>query len=240
MEKFPHFIFKERSSLNIGLYITEKSSYKGAARDITYTSVPGRSGDLITDNGRYGNVTIPYKLALLNTTDREFSELARSIKGWLSSESGYFRLWDSYDNLYFRLASYSGEVDIEQELRELGSLDISFNCKPFKYSFEGEKVITFTAAGSLHNAEAFSSLPYMKITGSGNITLYINNEAFVFTDVDEYIELDSEMMNACKGISPQNNKMSSSGFPKLTPGENNISFTGAVEKIEIVPRWCSL
>lgn len=240
MNGFPYLIFKERSSLDFGLYVTEKGSYKGASRDITYTSVPGRSGDLITDNGRYKNISIPYKMALLNTTGRGFEEIAHQIKGWLLAEAGYFRLWDSYDSKYFRLASFSEEADIEQELRDLGSLALTFDCKPFKYSIEGQKAVTFTAAGDLYNVEFFASLPYIKITGAGAVTLYINNEAFSFSDIDGYIELDSEIMNAYKGISPQNDKMTSSAFPSLAPGKNSISWTGTVEKVEIVPRWCCL
>lgn len=240
MNGFPYLIFKERSSLDFGLYVTEKGSYKGASRDITYTSVPGRSGDLITDNGRYKNISIPYKMALLNATEREFAEIAHQIKGWLLAEAGYFRLWDSYDSKYFRLASFSEEADIEQELRDLGSLALTFDCKPFKYSIEGQKAVTFTAAGDLYNAEFFASLPYIKITGAGAVTLYINNEAFSFSDIGGYIELDSEIMNTYKGISPQNDKMTSSAFPSLAPGRNSISWVGAVEKVEIVPRWCCL
>lgn len=240
MNGFPYLIFKERSSLDFGLYVTDKGSYKGASRDITYTSVPGRSGDLITDNGRYKNISIPYKMALLNATEREFAEIAHQIKGWLLAEAGYFRLWDSYDSKYFRLASFSEEADIEQELRDLGSLALTFDCKPFKYSIEGQKAVTFTAAGDLYNAEFFASLPYIKITGAGAVTLYINNEAFSFSEIDGYIELDSEIMNAYKGISPQNDKMTSSAFPSLAPGKNSISWAGAVEKVEIVPRWCCL
>jgi len=117
MEKLPFLMFREHSSLEYALLISEKSSYKGAARDVTYTSVPGRSGDLLTDNGRYKNITIPYKLSLLNTTDRSFAVLAHQIKGWLLSEAGYFRLWDSYDGKYFRRASYNDEADIEQVKR---------------------------------------------------------------------------------------------------------------------------
>ena len=139
MEKLPFLMFKGQCSLDFGLLIAEKGSYKGAQRDITYTSVAGRSGDLITDNGRYKNINIPYKLSLLNTTEREFVEITHQIKGWLLAEQGYFPLWDSYDARYYRLASYSDEVDIEQELRDLGSLSLTFNCKPFKYSFEAHK-----------------------------------------------------------------------------------------------------
>ena len=41
MEKLPFLMFREHSSLEYALLISEKSSYKGAARDVTYTSVPG-------------------------------------------------------------------------------------------------------------------------------------------------------------------------------------------------------
>lgn len=240
MEKLPFLMFKGQCSLDFGLLIAEKGSYKGAQRDITYTSVAGQSGDLITDNGRYKNINIPYKLSLLNTTEREFVEITHQIKGWLLAEQGYFPLWDSYDARYYRLASYSDEVDIEQELRDLGSLSLTFNCKPFKYSFEGQSVVTLTKAGTLYNAELFPSRPYIKIVGSGTITLTINNDAFLLSGVDEYIELDSEMMNAYKGTAAANNKMTADDFPTLYPGNNAISWVGSVERLEIVPRWCCL
>ena len=240
MEKLPFLMFKGQCSLDFGLLIAEKGSYKGAQRDITYTSVAGRSSDLITDNGRYKNINIPYKLSLLNTTEREFVEITHQIKGWLLAEQGYFPLWDSYDARYYRLASYSDEVDIEQELRDLGSLSLTFNCKPFKYSFEGQSVVTLTKAGTLYNAELFPSRPYIKIVGSGTITLTINNDAFLLSGVDEYIELDSEMMNAYKGTAAANNKMTADDFPTLHPGNNAISWVGSVERLEIVPRWCCL
>lgn len=239
MNNLPWLYFKNGSSRDVGLYITGKGSYKGASRDISYQSIPGRSGDLIIDNGRYKNTPIPYELALL-TPERDFAEMTRIIKAWLLSEPGYFKLWDSYDEAYYRLASYSDEVDIEQELRDLGKLSISFDCKPFKYSFEGQKKTVLTAAEGLYNAEAYPSLPYIKIVGSGTITLSINNDSFSFTGVDEYIEVDSEIMNAYKGTERQNTKMTTASFPTLAPGANAISWTGSVSSVEIVPRWCCL
>ena len=239
MEKLPFLMFKEHSSLEYGLLITEKGSNKGAQRDITYTSVPGRSGDLMTDNGRYKNVKIPYKLALLNTTAWDFDELARLIRGWLLAEQGYFPLWDSYDGKYYRLASYTNEVDIEQELRSVGKLSLSFNCKPFKYSFEGQRTVEMTAAGTLYNAEQYESKPYIKVVGSGTITLAINSSSVTLSSVNEYIELDSEMLNAYKGTAAANNQMSGD-FPVFAPGDNTISWVGNVTRLEIVPRWCCL
>lgn len=240
MEILPFLTFRGHSSLEFSLLITEKGSYKGASRDISYTSVPGRSGDLITDNGRYKNIDIPYKFSLLNDSEFSFAEITHKIKGWLLSEVGYFRLWDSYDSKYFRLASYSDEVNIEQELHDTGTLSLTFNCKPQKYSLEGENTVILTAAGSLYNAEFFPSAPYIKIVGSGTITLTVNNNSFTFTDINEYIEIDSEIMNAYKGVVAQNNKMTGSGFPTFLPGNNTIAWTGNVERLEIIPRWCCL
>ena len=47
-------------------------------------------------------------------------------------------------------------------------------------------------------------------------------------------------MNAYKGDLLQNNKMLTGTFPKLAAGVNDISWTGDVSKIEIIPRWVKL
>lgn len=242
MKGLPFFVYKERRSLDFGLLIVKKGSYKGAARDVSRVSVPGRSGDLIIDNGRYSNIMIPYQLTLLNKTEYSFESLARQIRGWLLSGAGYFRLWDSYDPNYFRLASYSGEANIEQELKQLGSLSISFDCKPFKYSVEGHTPVIFTQAGSLYNAEQFPSTPYIKVIGNGNITLTINDNRFELRNVSEYIELDFELPNAYKGGEPKNSLVSGADMSslRLMSGFNSISWTGSVERVEITPRWCTL
>lgn len=242
MKGLPFFVYKDRRSLDFGLLIIKKGSFKGAARDVSRVSVPGRSGDLIIDNGRYSNIAVPYELTLLNKTEYSFEVQARQIRSWLLSGAGYFRLWDSYDPDYFRLASYSDEVDIEQELKQLGSLSISFDCKPFKYSVAGQTPVIFTQSGSLYNAEQFSSTPYVKVVGSGNITLTINESSFELRNVSEYIELDFELLNAYKGGEPKNSLVSGSDMSslRLVSGYNSISWTGSVERVEVVPRWCTL
>lgn len=239
-EKFSYLMFDNKSSLDLGLYIASKGSYKGAERDISYLSVPGRSGDLVFDNGRYKNIKIPYKLNVLNTTPFSWAQLTHLIKGWLLAKQGYLELWDSYDPYYYRLASYADEVNIEQNLKEYGSLSLTFNCKPFKYSLEGKKMVKLTSPDFLHNPEFFSSKPYIKIVGSGSVTLSINSVAFLFDDIDGYIEIDSDTMTCYKGTTNESSKMYSTAFPELTPGKNTISWTGSVSEVDIIPRWNSL
>lgn len=241
INSLPFLYFKGNSSLEFNLFIKSKGSYNAPSRDKTFETVAGRNGDLIRDNGRYNNVNIPYDLTLVKTDVRNFTDLCRSIKTWLLAESGYFRLWDSYNAKYFRLASYDGSVDITEELRNIGEFSASFNCKPFQFLFEGQEIVTITEKDSgIYNPEAFPSKPYIKIYGSGDLTLNINNAAYNFTAVSEYIEIDTEAMSAYKADELQNHKMTSIDFPELQPGNNNISWAGSVSKVEIIPRWCTL
>lgn len=239
-ETFPYLMFNGESSLDLFLYVLSKGSFKGAERDISFVSVPGRSGDLVLDNGRYKNVNIPYKMNILDTSPYGWDKLTHLIKGWLLASPGYHELWDSYDPDYYRLASYTGEANIEQQLKQVGSLNLTFNCKPYKYSLEGKKPVVLTAFDTLNNPEFYNSKPYIKITGSGTITLSINSHSFFFSDVDGYIEIDSETMNCFKDSTLQNSKMSSTVFPELEPGRNYITWTGLVDAVEIIPRWNSL
>ena len=241
IEKLPYFVFKDKRSLDYGLVISNKTVYKSAVRDVNVTSVPGRDGDLIIDNGRYKNVSIGYDLQLISgMTPWSIPELAQILKDWLLPEPGYFKLWDTYDPRYYRMAAFVDAVDVEQQLKEVGSLSLKVNCKPFRYSSDGQQTITLTAAGDLYNGEAYPSKPYIKVTGSGNITLTVNDTDYTLSAVSSSIELDSEMMNAFSGTTNLNASFSGMDFPIFKPGINTISWTGTVSKVEIIPRWCCL
>lgn len=238
-ERINQFRFKGISSADMGIIITNPPKITGAERDEEFISVPGRSGDIICDNGRFGNTSITYETALLSD-DRPLDLIAKKIKAWLQGQSGYYRLSDTYDPNYYRMAAYSGKIDIEDKMQKIGLTTLQFSCKPFKYRTDGENAFEITTASALYNPEEWESLPYIKIIGNGDITLSINNNSYGFTDVSEYIEIDSEIQNCCKGTALQNSKTSFISFPKLSPGRNEFAFTGNVSKIIVVPRWCTL
>lgn len=229
----------KRSYDDMGLIITETPAFSSPERDITFTSVSGRNGDIVTDNKRFKNIDASYKVAAASDV---FSpeQTARKIKRWLQGEAGYFVLTDTYDPNYFRYACFSGKIDIENKLLLLGKATLKFNCKPFRYRIDGQREIRMTETGRVYNPEDWESTPYIKIVGSGDITLSINNASFAFRGIDEYIEVDSEMQMAYKGTELQNDKTTFTTPPTLAPGQNNISFAGEVNEIIIVPRWCCL
>ena len=138
------------------------------------------------------------------------------------------------------MAAIEEGISPDEIVKNLGVVDIRFKAKPYKYLKEGDTIQTITAPTTLVNPESFTAKPYMKIFGSGEITIYINDRAHSFKAIEGYIEVDSDMLNAYKGEETANNKMLTNLFPKFVPGENRISWLGNVTKIEIRPRWCTL
>ena len=123
---------------------------------------------------------------------------------------------------------------------------MTFNCKPFKYSYEGQQTIAADGANlSVTNPYAFVSKPYIKLYGSGAVTLSVQPEsqgmtAWTISGIDEYIEIDSELMNCYKGTVLKNDILSGEVFPVLKPGTTTIACAGNVQRIEVIPRWCCL
>lgn len=228
------FIFDGQASSDFGLLISDKDIYSAPARDVSFVSVPGRNGDVIIDNNRYENINVSYTVSF-----RHLSTRSTVLKLWLC-KSGYYCLTDTYQPEYFRMAAFSSNLKIDELIRNVGKAQLVFNCKPFMYSFAGQEKITLTAEGIITNPEAFTSEPYIKITGSGNVTLSIGNKSYSMTAIGPCIELDSELMAAYRGSTLCNNKINFTEFPTLLPGDNNISWTGSVAKVEIVPRWRTL
>ncbi len=224
---------------DLGAAIASKNPYNAPAPDITRQAIPGRSGDLIIDNGRYKNVNVDYTCALVTT--EEFSRAARRIRAALLSQgNGYKPLADSYDADYFRLATIADEIDIKQKGINDGTLTVKFICQPWRYSYAGQQAIKLTAATTLTNFEKFPALPYIKIYGSGAITFTVNGKAFPVSSVNGYVEIDSETLNTHKGTENKNATASSLEYPSLVPGKNAISWTGSVSAVYITPRWRTL
>ena len=228
------FCFNGYYSNEMGLIVAEKDIYSAPAYDQQFVSVPGRNGDIIIDNGRYNNTDVSYTCYC-----KDLSANMKAVRQWLC-RPGYFKLTDPYDPLYFRYAAFASKLKVDELLCNVGKAELVFNCKPFRYSVAGQTKQTLTASGTITNPESFASLPYIKITGSGAVTLNIGAKAYSFTSVPTYLEVNSELMSCYKGSTLYNNRIGFSEFPILQPGGNSISWTGSVTKVEIIPNWRTL
>ncbi len=240
------FTYNGQSSADFGLHIQSKNVFSAPEYDAEFTSIPGRSGDIINSNRRFANVKVTYTVFLARKNTAALAAVLRDIKGWLYSEPDrYHEITDSYDAEYFRYGVISGSLDIEEQMNKVGSFTVTFNCKPFKYSYAGQQTVAAdTSELTITNPTVFESKPYIKLYGSGAVTLNVSSgnstNSWTISSIDEYIEIDSELMNCFKGTVLKNDTVTGDGFPALKSGVSTIACVGDVTRIEVIPRWCCL
>lgn len=242
-------IFDGVSSLDLGIQVEHPPAYVIPEREYETVSIPGRNGDIFIDKGSYKNYDQPYEIAI-GDLNRDFTELAERISMWLHPKPGYCRLEDSYSPDYYRLAMFNSEVDIENILFHAGRVTVNFNCKPQRYLKRGERSVIFSGSGTktLKNPTLQTASPIITLTLSSSSTSTASN-----FQIGSYtgsvkgvtsIVIDSELQDCydISGITNLNDKVTlgSGGFPKLVPGNNEISFSGYITKMEVIPKWWTL
>lgn len=240
-----NFTFNGHNSNEFDVRIQNKTIYSVPKFDASAISIPGRDGDLLNPSGRFGNVSVSYTCYVPAKSIQDLSDKLTRIKNWLYDKvNQYHDLTDSYDDKFKRRAVFNNKLDISDEARKIGVFTLTFSCLPFRYLLTGLEVINITDTLTVRNPFNFASKPYIKVYGSGEGTLVIQNEAgnkiWHFSDIDEYVEIDSELMNFFKGTELKNSSVSGDGFPELSKGDNVLSFNGRVTRIEIIPRWVCL
>ena len=136
--------------------------------------------------------------------------------------------------VYYKVKAVSVS-DIERTLRMLGSFSVTFTVDPFAY-YNLHSKITIASHSKIYNIGTYESEPYIKIFGAGNVTLNINNKELILKDINEYIEIDTELKETFKDNVSKNDKKVGP-YPNFLIGENAISWSGNITKIEIEPRW---
>lgn len=230
------FYFDGKSCRDFGIYVSGSGTYNAPELDVTTYEIPGKNGDLVISNGRYKNIIVPYPAFIRN----DFRHNAERARAWLLSPRGYRRLSDDYHPHEFRLARFAGPIDFDMRfMNRSGECTLNFDCKPQRFLTSGEEKRTFSASSSLWNDTLFDAKPLITVYGSGSGQITIGDTTVSFSDIADYVVLDCEIQDAYKGTLNKNSTMTGS-FPVLHPGNNIVSFSGGVTKIEIIPRWWTL
>lgn len=232
-----YLIFGGKRSRDFGIYISGSGAFNAPERDVESISIPGRNGDLILDNGRFYNITVTYPAFI----HRDFQRQARAARDWLLASSGYQRLEDTYNPELFRFARFSGPMDFDTRFQNSGGeLTLAFDSKPQRFLKSGEQPLTLTADAELRNPTSYPSLPRITVYGAGAGALNVAGTVITISEIDEFLTLDSDIQDAYKGIQNKNSTVSLDEFPALPAGVSELSFSGGIEKIEIIPRWWTI
>lgn len=241
MGSLNYFEYNGARSLDYGVIISSPVVTDAPRRDAENITIPGRSGTLTLSNNRFDDISVRYECWVHTPEWGREPETVRQIKGWLlSAGTGYHRLSDTYNPDYFRAARFNGPISVAHDAPRVSSFDLEFLAYPFQFSLEGDELREVLSGEAIYNPEAFEARPYIKLYGSGDITLTINEKAWELSGVDGYIEIDSMIQNTFKGLENLNKNKTGEGYPILQPGYNEIYASGNIEQILIKPRWCTL
>ena len=214
-----------------GIYVTEQPALTIPEERVTFTNVPGRSGALTTLEGDY----VYEDMVLTATCVISDPEMIPEIAGWLKG-AGTVTFANRDGGFYY--ARVTNQIPFEKILRgnPHRSFAVNFRCKPFWYEADTKPITVAASSTFITNPATVPSEPVITVYGSGEITLMVGMRIVELSDITDSITLDTPLMEAYKGAFSMNNCMSGD-FPVLLPGQNAVSWTGAVTKVEITPNW---
>jgi len=221
----PYFIFKNVNCIELGIYISQMPPEQYPIDEIEFIEVPGRDGYLTINKGRKLPITKVIEATLLKKENREI------VRRWLTGEGEL--ILSTEPEAYYK-ARIVEPVEFVGTIRRGRKFKVEFLCQPWAYLLTGKNKIIITQKNTIINNPGEIAKPLIKIYGNGPVDLIVNNKIHKFDDINEYAIVDSELMEVYKDISLVRYY---GDFPELQPGENIISWTGDVTKIEIIPRW---
>lgn len=232
-----HFLtFAGKSSLDFGIRISGEGTYNRPKRKYSSHDVTGRNGSLLIDENSFENIEVKYPSFIVDDMPERIEDFAN----YMGSFAGYQRIEDTYAPDIYRMGQYKTELSIESAgyMNRQGEFDIVFNCKPQRFLKSGEIPITFTAAGNIWNRTNFEAQPLLRVYGTGAGTVGIGPYLITISEIDGYVDIDCELMDAYKGtLNCNKNVAFNADAFKIPTGTNGVNFTGLITSVIVTPRY---
>lgn len=220
--------FNSERSLYLNLRLEEYPSIPITNEEYEEIQVEGRSGSLIINKGTYPDKKIPFTFTILSPQlEIDFER----VYEWLTEIEDNRLIFGRNDRCYKVKKVVFG--DIQKEFRTIGQFDITFLCEPFTQDLE-RTVLELTSSGFKINYTGNApGDTLIKVYGTGNIQLTINGETIQINNVNNYVEIDSDLLQVRNQDKTSKDNDTSGDFILLEEGINTISYTGNVTKIVI-------
>ncbi len=215
---------------DIGVSIVRRSPSIFSNKNINIINRNGGDGDLYEDLGGRKDIIIPVECNFISDNPKE---VFRRVKHWLNNIEDNKLIFTDDPGWFYKVVNVEiGQMEVK--FKRKGEFTINFTCRGWQYSLDGDEFLEIENNTMLYN-EYDLAKPELYIEGNGEITITINNNKFKVM-VKDYLYIDSELEIAYREKTDCLN-IDDGDYPVLTYGENNISFTGNVNKVEIKPRW---
>lgn len=215
---------------DIGVSIVRRSPAILANKNINVINRVGADGDLYEDLGGRKDIIIPVECNFVADNPKT---IFRRVKHWLNNIEDNKLIFTDDPGWFYKVVNVEiGQMEVK--FKRKGEFTINFTCRGWQYSLDGDEFLEIENNTMLYN-EYDLAKPLIYVEGNGEITITINNNKFKVM-VKDYLYIDSELEIAYREKTDCLN-IDEGDYPLLEYGENNISFTGNVSKIEIKPRW---
>lgn len=221
-----------------GLLISSLAPITKPLQRVQVEAIDGRDGDVITPLG-FSAYDKPVKIGL--TTGYNVDDIIQFF-----NTSGRV-VFSNEPDKYYNFVVYN-QIDFARLLR-FKEATVTFHVQPFKYSdIENTKTFIFDDSTpkklNIRNNGNYFSKPQINIKGTGNVYLYINGVQMLFIEFTPQVTniiIDSAKMDAYSPDGSLQNRKVTGNYDniKLNAGENEITFTGSVDEIQITnfSRW---
>lgn len=222
-----YFIFNGINSFSKGIILKEHPIIVSPALRDEGIIVEGRSGSLHYNQKVYDSFVQTIECDLIDSNID-----IREISGWLKGE-GDIIFSNEFDKFYY--VNIINQIDFTNIANKIHSFPLVIEFQPFAYSVT-ETVLEITKNQEFTILKSTVIIhPRIKVYGTGDITISLNNKSQVLHAIEEFIELDSQLEIAYKNLENKNSFVEGE-YLTLSPGKNVISFIGTVSKIEIIYR----
>ena len=218
------------SSKDLGLAITDMANIPVANETIEMVN------GYIIRSGEYLPIELPITFRSKNL--KNIIDHQEEILDWLYNVKDNKLILSFMPNRYYIVKNVVVD-NISRDFDKYNTISVTFTLEPFKYDIY-DKMMILTKSEKIYYMGNAKGKTKLKIYGSGNIELTINSETIQIKNIDEYVELDSKFLLCLNKNQQSKSRDMSGGFPILTKGINNISWTGNVTKIELLKRTAYL
>ncbi len=120
-----YFKFNNISSETYGLKIKTSNHLSRPAKKVESISVPGRTGNLIIDDGSKENLQIELACYVDSRPNKNLKKTMKDIGSWLQDPIGY-QLLEFSDGETFK-AVCTNQIDVNEIIRYFGEVTIRFD-----------------------------------------------------------------------------------------------------------------
>lgn len=207
--------------VNKGIIVENSPTINKGKKSIDIYTIPGRNGFLSVDNGTYEQFALKLECHInLDVTSVE------QVKEFLD---GYGTL--SFDNEKEYTAIINNSIPFDKVIN-FRKFIVQFLVNPISEDIE-ETSQTLTENTTLNIVGATATMyPILEITGTGDVSVTINNKTFYLKGITGKCILDCKnKVITSEGVNISDKLLYD--FPTLKPNSNVIEFSGAVSSFVI-------